>query len=257
MTGLPPRSLQLRDKYGNLDTNGDGVIDSNDDGYQTDTLYAPVGPGAAGLKADSSWVKNAYNPDGTLKKDDWAGDKDDTNNAMDDLLGSDKFNNGRVPDVSMVENVVKTAQGDIIIRNDTRELGVKGIVEETVLSDTFFSEMNTKVIQDTIRYRVYKNTDFIVDYQSPQELFIIMRSILLQHANFKIGQRELIQEIKKLNKLVVDYSVKEVSSNVTQYQGYLNDIKKLPTPLDRPSFDPATGNRSYDMSNHIGIAPSS
>ena len=84
-----------------------------------------------------------------------------------------------------------------------------------------------------------------------------MRSILLQHANFKIGQTELIKEIQKLNKLVVDYSVKEVSSNVIQYQGYLNAIKKLPTPLDRPSFDPATGNRSYDMSNHIGIAPSS
>ena len=257
MAGLPSRSLQLRDQYGNLDTNGDGVINDQDAGYQTDTLYAPVGPGAAGLTPDTSWIQDAYNADGTLKKGDWAGDVNDTNNAMDDLLSSDKFNNGRVPDVTMVENVVKTSDGDIIIRNDTQQVGVKGIVEETVLSDTFFSEMNTKVIQDTIRYRVYKTTDYVVEYQSPQELFIIMRSILLQHANFKIGQKDLIKEIKKLNKLVVDYSANEVSSNVTQYQGYLNDIKTLPTPLDRPSFDPATGNTTYDMSNHIGIAPSS
>ena len=38
----------------------------------------------------------------------------------------------------MVENVVKTSDGDIIIMNDTQQTAVKGIVEETVLSDTFF-----------------------------------------------------------------------------------------------------------------------
>ena len=48
----------------------------------------------------------------------------------------------------------------------------------------------------------------VIDYQSTQELFIIMRSILLQHANFKINQQKLIKEIKKLNKMVVDYCVK-------------------------------------------------
>ena len=32
---------------------------------------------------------------------------------------------------------------------------------------------------------------------------------MLQHANFKVGQSELINEIKKLNKFV-DYAVEEV-----------------------------------------------
>ena len=57
----------------------------------------PVGIGAANLKRDDSWVQNAYDENGMLKKGDWAGDVGDTNNAMDDLLKSDKFNNGRVP----------------------------------------------------------------------------------------------------------------------------------------------------------------
>ena len=70
--------------------------------------------------------------------------------------------------------------------------------------------MNTKVVQDTIRYGVYQVTNMVVDYQSPRELYIIMRSIMLQHANFKVGQSELINEIKKLNKFVVDYAVEEV-----------------------------------------------
>ena len=202
MNSLQPNTLELRDQYGNVDTNNDGVINEKDDGYQTDVLYNPMGLGADKLNNVTNWVQSAYDENGNLKTGDWAGDVGDQTNAMDLLLSSEKFNNGRVPDVSMVENIVKTREGDVLIRNDNRETGVKGIVEETVLSDTFFSEMNTKVIQDTIRYHVYKKTNFVVEYQSPQELFIIMRSILLQHANFKIGQTELIQEVQKLNKLV-------------------------------------------------------
>jgi hypothetical protein len=60
--------------------------------------------------------------------------------------------------------------------------------------------------------------------------------------------------IKKLNKLVVDYAVKEVSSNVQQYDMYIQDIQSLPTPMDRPDFSGDTSrNRSQDMSAHIGI----
>ena len=247
------------DRYGNVDTNNDGVINEDDDGYQTDTLYSPTGLGAANLKRDDSWVQNAYDQYGMLKKGgdtgaDWAGDVGDTNNAMDDLLSSDKFNNGRVPDVSMITNVNKTVDGDVVISNDNQQTGVKGILEETVISDIFLSEMNTKVIQDTIRYGVYQVTNMVVDYQSPRELYIIMRSIMLQHANFKVGQSGLLDEIKKLNKFVVDYAVEEVSSNVQQYDTYIKDIQTLPTPMDRPGFSSDTSrNRSQDMSAHIGI----
>lgn len=261
------------DKYGNIDLNKDGIIDYRDnidadgDGritrldmnhpntqYQTNVLYSPVGEGAAGIQRDDSWVKNAFNADGTLKKGDWAGDINDTNNAMDDLLKSDKFNNGRVPDVSMVENITKSPSGDIVIINNNKQLGVKGIVEETELSNIFLSDMNTKVIQDTLRYNVYKTTKMVVDYQSAEELFIVMRSILLQHANFKTLQKNIIDEIKKLNKMVVDYATHEVSSNVKQYNVYINDIQKLPPPNPRPGFsNNSSRNRSQDMTKHIGI----
>lgn len=234
------------DQYGNKFGTAD---DSN-----TNTLVSPVGMGANQISRDDSWVKSAYDDNGNLLTGDWAGTKADTNNAMDELLSSEKFNNGRVPDVSMVNNVNKTVEGDIIIMNDNQQTGVKGILEESVLSDIFLSELNTKVIQDTIRYRVYQNTNMVVDYQSSRELYIIMRSIMLQHANFKVGQSELLDEIKKLNKFVVDYAVKEVSSNVEQYDVYIKDIQSLPTPMDRPGFSSDTSrNRSQDMSAHIGI----
>ena len=92
---------------------------------------------------------------------------------MDDLLSSDKFNNGRVPDVKMISNVNKTVDGDIVIANDNQQTGVKGILEESVISDIFLSEMNTKVVQDTIRYGVYQVTNMVVDYQSPGNYILL------------------------------------------------------------------------------------
>jgi hypothetical protein len=232
----------------------------------TNVLSSSVGLGADQITLYNSWVRSAYgdgvtaDADGvvastdTLLMGDWAGSKGATGNAMDDLLSSEKFNNGRVPDVRMNANVNKSSTGEIVIVNDNQQTGVKGIVEQTVISDLFLSEMNTKAIQDTIRYGVYNATNMIVDYQSPTELYIIMRSIMLQHANFKVGQTDLLDGIKKLNKLVVDYAVKEVSSNVQQYDMYIQDIQSLPTPMDRPDFSGDTSrNRSQDMSAHIGI----
>jgi hypothetical protein len=208
------------------------------------------GPGVVGDPGVS-----AYDESGHLLSGDWAGDVGDTNNAMDDLLKSEDFNNGRMPDVHMVENVTSTVEGGIIIRNDNTETAVKGIVEETEVSTIFFSEMNTKVIQDTIRYGVWKQTEMVVAYQSTQELYIIMRSILLQHANFKVAQKDVADEIRRLNKMVVDYSIKEVSSNVRQYDVYIQDIQTLPTPIARPEWlEHSSRNRSQDMTAHIGIS---
>ena len=67
-----------------------------------------------------------------------------------------------------------------------------------------------------------------------------MRSILLQHGNFKVSQFDLLNEIQKLNELVLQYAVKEVSSNLLQYEGYLSDLSKNPVPMDRPSFTERT-----------------
>ncbi len=189
---------------------------------------------------------------GGMTDNNWSGEVGDTTNAMDDLLNSESFNNGRVPDISMKDNIKPSeGGGGYVIINDNQQSGVKGVVEENVLSDTFLSEMNTKIIQDTIRYNVYKSTNMVVDYQSPQELFIIMRSVLFQHANFRVNEKDLINEVKKLNKLVVGFAADKVSSNVKQYDTYIKDIQDLPTPIDRPEFSSSgSRNRTYDLSGY-------
>lgn len=160
----------------------------------------------------------------------------------------DNINNGRVADINDTSGIKPQLGSHIVLNSDNRYTAVKGIVEETALSDYFFSTTNTKIIQDTLRYKVFQITNMVIGPQSSNELYIIMRSILLQHANFKVSQFGLIDEIKKLNELVLQYSVKEVSSNLLQYQGYLSDLSKNPTPMDRPSFTERQ-NYTYDTSN--------
>ena len=170
----------------------------------------------------------------------------DASTPMDDML---QVANGRIPDAGKVIGDDGLKQLDIVIHKDNTDTSVKGLLEKTSISDIYFSETNINVLQDTIRYRVYEITNKVISKQSENELYIIMRSIMLQYANFRSGIDEIKNEIKRLNEMVIKYSVKNVSSNVNQYSGYINDISKLPTQLDRPAFSNTDKNYTYDISN--------
>ena len=171
----------------------------------------------------------------------------DENQDLDINAATGNISNGRLSDIVNSEKSIKNIN-DIVINKDFSDLSVKGIIEENSLNNIFFSEMNTKVIQDTLRYRVYKNTDQVISNQSTNDLFIIMRSIMLQYANFRTGLDNITEEIKRLNGKVLDYAVENVIANVKQYKGYVKDLSELPTPLDRPVYENKE-NYTYDISN--------
>ena len=153
---------------------------------------------------------------------------DDIHKMNQKVLGID-------PKLSNTYNINKIE--DIVFESETSD-SVKGILEETPLSYNFFSRINKKVIQDLIKYNVYKNNiegfRYIND-QSEEQLYIIMRSILLQHGDFTIKtKKHLISHIQKLNQRVVDYSVKNILSNIQNYKKYINDKNNLPVPMDYP-----------------------
>lgn len=167
--------------------------------------------------------------------------------TMDDALMM--VNNGRLADVNLVDgNIMRGKEQDIVISKDNQYTGVKGIVEESALSDYFFSGMNTKVIQDTIRYRVYQETNKVISEQDSNALYIVMRSILLQFGNFRTGVSELVEEIRKLNAKVVSYCVEEVASNARQHVMYIDELTRLPQPIERPSYI-GRDSYTYDISN--------
>ena len=134
------------------------------------------------------------------------------------------------------------------IFNNRTEYSLKGIIQETPLSNLFFSDMNIKTLQWTIRYRIFKTKNKKISYQSEKELFVIMRSIYLQYANSIVNSKEMLQNLKTLNKMVIDYTVKNISDQLDQYDNYITKISSAPIPLAHPSYENKT-NFTYDTSN--------
>jgi len=171
---------------------------------------------------------------------------DDQSASLDTMTGD--INNGRLGSINVMHDESVPLNTDIIINKDNSVTSVMGNLESTSLNEIFFSDMNSKVIQDTIRYKVHQNTDQVISDQSSNDLYIIMRSIMLQFANFRVGIDDIVGEIKGLNERVVDYAVGNISSNVKQHKGYIDDLSKLPIPMDMPaSMD--RKNYTYDISN--------
>ena len=177
-----------------------------------------------------------------------AGDKDLDEfgkvDSIDKLMS--EINNGRMHDIDKMIDDEIVKQETIIIDTQSTD-SVKGILEENNLTRLFFSPQNIEAIQSMIRYYVHKLTNGqIVSKQSPDELFVIMRSILLQYGNFLSSG--IIDEIKRLNRKVVNICVEKVSIEVDQYNHYIDDLQKLPTPLENPHYV-NKNNFTYDISN--------
>ena len=110
--------------------------------------------------------------------------------------------------------------------------------------------MNINVIQMTIRYQIFKEKNKKISYQSEIELFTIMRSIYLQFTNSVLTSNVMIENLKKLNKMVVDFAVGNVGDQLDQYDAYIEKISSAPVPMERPQVS-NTDSWTYDMSNII------
>ena len=109
-----------------------------------------------------------------------------------------------------------------------------GIWIETKLSQAFFSLQNIRILQNGIRSGVYNksNQQYIVGEQDCDALKVVMRSVYLQHsANQPFDIRKQIIE---LNKIVLDYCVKQVYSEAQGYLKYMHDASTLVVPISHP-----------------------
>lgn len=147
-----------------------------------------------------------------------------------------KMTNGLVTDIEKIDNYKKLEEE--ILYNNYDDYSLKGIIEQSDLSNAFLSKENTENIQQNIRYNVYKNTNKVISKQSNEELFTIMRSVYLQNGGARVFKKgDFVNIISDLNKRVIDYSVDNITSKVKQHDMYINDISTLPTPLDRPKYE--------------------
>jgi hypothetical protein len=112
---------------------------------------------------------------------------------------------------------------------------LKGIQSESELSKLFFSDDNMKRIQRMIRKEVFKRTngEFRLDIdQDETELFLAMRAVYMEHARFLMNQT--VRQCKRLNEKVVSEICPGAITNIRQDYGYLKEINKPLSPIDRP-----------------------
>ena len=160
----------------------------------------------------------------------------------------ENVNNGRVHDIKKETKRELPTNNDRIMVKDNQESSIRGLLEDNPLNTLFFSDENINAIQMGLRYGVYKRIKKIISKPSENELYIIMRSIMLQYGNFQVSSEDLINEVRDLNSKVLVYAIDNISANTQQYIEYIDDLSKLKIPMDRPQYL-NKNNYTYDMSN--------
>jgi hypothetical protein len=150
-----------------------------------------------------------------------------------------------------------TISDDDVASSNTRYL-FKNLYGDTLLTDMFFSKTNIENIQNVIQYLVFKNSNYVIDKQSYNELMIIMRSVFLEYSNHPtlltddMSHQEtqlLLQkyknEVTRLNEIVFNAIVPKIISQLQQYIDYLRDASQQPQQLERSKNESIKGQKQY------------
>lgn len=150
-----------------------------------------------------------------------------------------------------------TEDDNTISKNNTKHM-FKNIYGDTPLTFLYFSGKNVENVQKLLRLRVFKETEYVIDDQSQNELLTIMRSVFLEHSShpplihqdMKKDQVEILlkkytNEVDRLNRLVVELVVPKLIGQLKQYFGYLKDASSQPMPLSQPVNESTAGKKAY------------
>ena len=152
------------------------------------------------------------------------------------IVSTPQLHNGRVNIMDPPADTVFKMQERIAIKNKTTEYreALTGDLETTMLSNVFFSSDNIQIILNGLRAGVYKmsNNQYVIAPQNIDILKVIMRSIFLQYAEHK--DDDITDQVRTLNKLVLDYAIPNVYNEATGYVKYREDQSTLVVPLDLP-----------------------
>lgn len=125
-------------------------------------------------------------------------------------------------------------------------------LENTQLSNAYFSADNIRIVQNGIRAGVHRmsNGQYLVGEQNCAPLKIIMRSVFLQ--NSKNLPHNIPEQIGALNKLVVDHCVPSVYSEALGYLNYLRDASTLAVPMALPVVVSERGTKMGELPSWMG-----
>ena len=134
-------------------------------------------------------------------------------------------------------------------RNTFSQEAIRGIHDDSQLTNVFFSEYNIKYLQDSIKYDIYQKTNKVIAPQDSNALKVIMRSIYLQYCQNL--DCELKQQILRLNGKVLEVAVPEIETNLSQYLKYITDITTQPVFMNHPVNVSSKGEKTYALDYFI------
>ena len=139
-------------------------------------------------------------------------------------------------------------EDELLFQNNKNS--INSIYEENPLQIQFFCKKNINILQNLIKENIYiqSNKKHIISDQDETNLKIIMKSIYLQFG--KNLKNNLKKQIIDLNKLVLDYCVPNILSNIEMYLQYKKDITKLPVPINYPKYISDSGTRTNNNLIH-------
>ncbi len=157
-------------------------------------------------------------------------------------------------------------------QNQYTEYALKALMQggmmPTPLAIYFFSTDNINYLQDRTKQEIKKHTGQVINNQSVDELIIIMINKLLYaysgwlpnetsqggpNAITDRGEKpcSLENRLFRLNKSVLEETVKQVLSGINQYKQFIKDQSSLPMPLSLPVYTSMSGSR--ELSESIGF----
>lgn len=122
-----------------------------------------------------------------------------------------------------------------------KETAIDHSISKNNVNTLFFSQQNVDILQQGIRYSVYKKTNRTIDNQDERELRVIMRSIYLQYS--RNLPTNVLEQVKELNSRVLDGVIPKIVIEMNQYSTYLRDASSLPVPLDRGESTSSAGTK--------------
>ena len=147
------------------------------------------------------------------------------------------------------QNAYKKKCDDDSFRNNA----IKGIYSKNMLNQIYFSDANVQKIQNLIRYDVYNMSkkQFTISEQDKTQLQIVMRSIYLQYS--RNLDTDIPKQVSELNKMISDYLVPKIISNIKQYLKYLQDKNGTYTVMEHPKNVSSAGLKSLRIDSAMGL----
>ena len=122
---------------------------------------------------------------------------------------------------------------------------------DTPLNMKFFSPDNVYSLQKRIRVEFKNKYEIAIDYQNPNDLMIIMRSVY--STNSVNGYCNIGDQVEYMNKKVISFALDQIKTNVFQFYDYIKTLDKPVVPLMLPASTSVTGTKLPDSYRKIGV----